>query len=154
MVILTWTKHYKQVKRISPCQSNLIFSSDIILPIFCGLPLVLWGVCAAPSSCFLSIINLFSVCYSIWNLTGIHKFLWKNHFTLWKLPWCCSNSSAVVQSMSKGSPVCAGLLTHTDQETLGPEPLMKTIWRHILNVRQALSASSLSGGSMKKLALH
>lgn len=44
MVILTWTKHYKQVKRISPCQSNLIFSSDIILPIFCGLPLVLWGV--------------------------------------------------------------------------------------------------------------
>lgn len=44
MVILTWTKHYKQVKRISPCQSNLIFSSDIILPIFCGLPLLLWGV--------------------------------------------------------------------------------------------------------------
>lgn len=46
MVILTWTKHYKQVKRISPCQSNLIFSSDIILPIFCGLPFTLRSLCS------------------------------------------------------------------------------------------------------------
>lgn len=100
-------------------------------------------MCSALSSCFLSITKLFSVCYSIWNLTGIQKLMWEN-----------ISFSAVVQSMSKGSPVCTGLLTHTDQETLGPETLMKTIWRQILNVRKALSSSSLSGGSMKKLALH
>lgn len=159
-----WLERNTVCKWIQSCQSNLMVCKVILLYLPSGVNLWCseWCMCSAPSPYSLSIIKLLSVKMP-WYLQfnrQVNVSAPGSQFALWKLPWCWGSYSAAVQSTSKGSPASAGLLTHSDQETVGPGShqwlcLMQTTWRQILIVRRALSSSSpLFGESMRKLALH